>query len=60
MRIPRFQAEVMHLTDDVTKLKLFMDVLDGTKAAVRFHSVTHLYYWVAFCSAFEVLFFFIS
>lgn len=25
----------MHLSDDATKLKLFMDVLDGTKAAVR-------------------------
>lgn len=24
----------MHLTEDSTKLKLFMDVLDGTKAAV--------------------------
>lgn len=29
-----FQSDVMHLTDDSTKLKLFMDVLDGTKAAV--------------------------
>ncbi|KAM4532789.1 nucleoporin NUP188 [Fundulus diaphanus] len=27
-------AEVMHLTEDSTKLKLFMDVLDGTKAAL--------------------------
>lgn len=25
----------MHLSDEATKLKLFMDVLDGTKAAVR-------------------------
>lgn len=29
-----FQSDVMHLMDDSTKLKLFMDVLDGTKAAV--------------------------
>lgn len=28
------QSDVMQLTDDSTKLKLFMDVLDGTKAAV--------------------------
>ncbi|XP_011602933.2 nucleoporin NUP188 homolog [Takifugu rubripes] len=27
-------SDVMHLTDDSTKLKLFMDVLDGTKAAL--------------------------
>ncbi|KAM8871349.1 nucleoporin NUP188 isoform 2-T2 [Synchiropus picturatus] len=27
-------AEVMHLTEDSTKLKLFMDVLNGTKAAL--------------------------
>ncbi|XP_014899103.1 nucleoporin NUP188 homolog [Poecilia latipinna] len=27
-------ADVMHLTEDSTKLKLFMDVLDGTKAAL--------------------------
>ncbi|KAM9841472.1 nucleoporin NUP188 [Aulostomus maculatus] len=27
-------ADVMQLTDDSTKLKLFMDVLDGTKAAL--------------------------
>lgn len=30
-----FQSDVMHLSDDATKLKLFMDVLDGTNAAVR-------------------------
>lgn len=29
-----FQSDVMQLTDDSTKLKLFMDVLDGAKAAV--------------------------
>lgn len=34
IRILCFQSDVMHLTDDSTKLKLFMDVLDGTKAAV--------------------------
>lgn len=33
--ISLFQSDVMHLSDDATKLKLFMDVLDGTKAAVR-------------------------
>lgn len=38
-----FQSDVMHLTDDSTKLKLFMDVLDGTKAAVSPHNITHLY-----------------
>ncbi|KAK7896462.1 hypothetical protein WMY93_021787 [Mugilogobius chulae] len=27
-------SEVMHLTEDSTKLKLFMDVLEGTKAAL--------------------------
>lgn len=27
-------ADVMHLTEDSTKLKLFMDVVDGTKAAL--------------------------
>uniref|UniRef100_A0A3Q3WAU3 Nucleoporin NUP188 n=1 Tax=Mola mola TaxID=94237 RepID=A0A3Q3WAU3_MOLML len=27
-------SDVMHLTEDATKLKLFMDVLDGTKAAL--------------------------
>lgn len=35
-----FQSDVMHLTEDATKLKLFMDVLDGTKAAVRHHGIT--------------------
>lgn len=33
--ISLFQSDVMHLSDDATKLKLFMDVLDGTNAAVR-------------------------
>ncbi|XP_034048001.1 nucleoporin NUP188 homolog isoform X2 [Thalassophryne amazonica] len=27
-------SDVMHLSDDTTRLKLFMDVLDGTKAAL--------------------------
>ncbi len=31
----------MQLTEDSTKLKLFMDVLDGAKAAVSHHCVTH-------------------
>lgn len=33
----------MHLTDDATKLKLFMDVLDGTKAAVSHQGTTHVH-----------------
>lgn len=31
----------MQVTDDTTKLKLFMDVLDGAKAAVSHHGKTH-------------------
>uniref|UniRef100_A0A3B3ZM43 Nucleoporin NUP188 n=1 Tax=Periophthalmus magnuspinnatus TaxID=409849 RepID=A0A3B3ZM43_9GOBI len=31
-------SEVMHLTEDSTKLKLFMDVLDGAKAALTTHT----------------------
>lgn len=46
----------MHLTDDVAKLKLFMDVLDGTKAAVTSHNITHLYNCVPFSSAFKLMF----
>lgn len=33
----------MQLTDEATKLKLFMDVLDGTKATVRFHGKTFIF-----------------
>ena len=32
----------MQLTEDSTKLKLFMDVLDGTKAAVSFHGTNYV------------------
>lgn len=40
----------MHLTEDATKLKLFMDVLDDTKAAVRHHGITFiLILWILFC-----------
>lgn len=46
----------MHLTDDVTKLKLFMDVLDGTKAAVSSHNIPHLYNCVSFSSTFKLIF----
>lgn len=31
----------MQLTEDSTKLKLFMDVLDGAKAAVGYRIKTH-------------------
>uniref|UniRef100_A0A8C4IDR4 Nucleoporin NUP188 n=1 Tax=Dicentrarchus labrax TaxID=13489 RepID=A0A8C4IDR4_DICLA len=34
-------SDVMQLTDDSTKLKLFMDVLDETKAAVSYHNVPY-------------------
>lgn len=33
-----FQSNVMQLTDDSTKLKLFMDVLNGTKATVSHYA----------------------
>ena len=32
----------MQLTEDSTKLKLFMDVLDGTKAAVSHHDLKRI------------------
>lgn len=41
-----FQSDVMHLTEDSTKLTLFMDVLDGTKAAVSYRSMK---YFPVFC-----------
>lgn len=43
----------MQLTEDSTKLKLFMDVLDGTKAAVSRHSVTHFVFLVLFVDVFR-------
>lgn len=48
-----FQSDVMQLTEDSTKLKLFMDVLDGTKAAVSRHSVTHFVFLVLFVDVFR-------
>lgn len=47
----------MHLADDVTKLKLFMDVLDGTKAAVRSHNTTGLCKRGSFSLTFKLVFF---
>lgn len=45
-----FQSEVMQLTDGSTKLKLFMDVLDGTKAAVSYD--TNCFLLIVFLSLF--------
>lgn len=36
-----FQSDVMQLTEESTKLMLFTDVLDGTKAAVSYQSGKH-------------------
>lgn len=43
MSILYFQSDVMQLTDDSTKLKLFMDVLDGAKATVSFHGIKYFF-----------------
>lgn len=48
----------MHLTEDSTKLKLFMDVLDGAKAAVSHHGIT--YFLVIYVVSFLVLLFYFS
>ena len=40
-----FQSDVMQVTDDSTKLKLFMDVLDGTKAAVSHRAIPYVWYF---------------
>lgn len=54
--VVRLQSDVMHLADDVTKLKLFMDVLDGTKAAVGSHNTAGLCESGSSSSAFKLLF----
>lgn len=56
MCVLRLQSDVMHLGDDVTKLKLFMDVLDGTKAAVSSHNATGLCESGSFSSALKLVF----
>lgn len=43
------QADVMHLADDSTKMKLFMDVLDGTKAVVSYEIKQHVIYCCFLC-----------
>lgn len=53
-----FQSDVMHLTEDSTRLKLFMDVLDGAKAAVSHHGIT--YFLVIYVVSFLVLLFYFS
>ena len=45
-----FQSDVMQLTEDTTKLKLFMDVLDGTKAAVSHHGRTYFPFLISHLS----------
>lgn len=55
-----FQADVMHLRDDLTKLKLSMVVLDGTKATVSSHNLTHLHRCVSFSSTVKLVFFLVS
>lgn len=56
MCVVHLQSDVMHLADDVTKLKLFMDVLDGTKAAVSSHNTADLCESGSFSSTFKLLF----